>query len=706
MTTDENIMEEMLERATNPSRGTVDELSWQMFCMVVRSNPKLVDRAQEMIMQKIRSNNIAESTRSIDLLEECMTTCGPEFQDEASKFRFLNQLIRLVSKKHQGPDTPAPIKKRIMECLLLWTTEFPQRTKIRDVYEMLCKEGGVDHGTTSAIEAKRASVLGIDEEVLAKLIKSNDPENFKRANLLIQNRVKQDARRMDLLIEHKNILQEVTTTVSVLDQMLNIYESEGKKSDAESDTMCLMRELYQACKKHKSIMERLPALMGNLDETLIAETVEKNDSLQAVIKRYKNLVGSPTKKPTTNDISEPSPKSAAVEPIRSSSADLLSDLLGNESNITPTTESANAASSIDEVELLGATANLPTSKVDGTSLSPLEELQSLFDAGAVGNTGAPITAKNMTDVYSLNILEPINVFATSTAATSTVWSNAMGKEENSTEKGAYRKLPAIDKLSEDLLKASLQDVERAYSFKKDSEKLTLNKLAKEKIVSTPPFASPSKTEPKMSEHKVHQEMDDENMLNESSHKNAYDLEVSTKSDDTGKSHKIACDLEVSTKSEDTDAVVENEQVVEENPPIRHLADIEIDLDEVDPAPGDPLLLGNDDIKLMLNFTKNRPSKQVSVIVISAMNKSKLPVHDFQFEASVRKPCKLRLLQPTAITMLPCKPFRPASPINQVMLLLNPTGQPIDVTCIFGYKLGDDPDPIKESNVAKDIPYVE
>lgn len=41
-----------------------------------------------------------------------------------------------------------------------------------------------------------------------------------------------------------------------------------------------------------------------------------------------------------------------------------------------------------------------------------------------------------------------------------------------------------------------------------------------------------------------------------------------------------------------------------------------------------------------------------------------------------------------------------------MLLLNPTGKPVDVTCIVGYRLGDDPDPIKESIVAQGIPYVE
>lgn len=66
---------------------------------------------------------------------------------------------------------------------------------------------------------------------------------------------------------------------------------------------------------------------------------------------------------------------------------------------------------------------------------------------------------------------------------------------------------------------------------------------------------------------------------------------------------------------------------------------------------------------------------------------------------------MRLLPPTATTMAAVKPFRPPVPINQVILLSNFTQKSVDLTCIVGYKLGEDPDPIKETIVAKDIPYV-
>ncbi|XP_020717180.1 ADP-ribosylation factor-binding protein GGA1 isoform X2 [Ceratitis capitata] len=687
MTTNESIMEEMLDRATNPIRESVDELSSQMFCMVVRSNPQLVDRSQEMIMLKVRSNNVTESTRAITLLEECMNKCGTEFQDEASKFRFLNQLIRLVSKKYQGAQTPAPIKKRIMECLLLWTTEHPQKVKIREVYEMLCKEGGVEHVVAPSVESKRESVLGIDEEMLAKLINSKDPENYKRANLLIQNRVKQEARRRDLIIQHKNILQEVSNTVCLLDEMLNIYETEGNKNDEESESMNVIRELYQACKKHKPIMERLPELMENIDESLIVEAVENNEALQNVIKRYKCLVGTPTKK-TTREIGFDQSninksQRNEEENVGSTNIDLLSDLLGSETRIgvvSPATDTTS--SSIVDADILGATRNSVATREISSSTNPLDDLHEIF-AEATKNINMSENVKRANEIFSNSILEPISTLPTPLSGTKADGSITPKEADMVADKYTFRKMPTIDKLSEDLFQESLRDLERVYSFKKGPEKHTLNDLAEEKIKDNIISCTQSKTQPsdKISEKFCNQQMDDDNILKKVSDKEEDDLILPIKND-------------------------ENTEPKSETPQTTSLAEIEVDLDKVDPEEGERVLWDDDDIKVMLSFTKDRPRKEVSVIVISVHNKSKLPVHNFRFDASVHKPCKVRLLSPTAASMAPHKPFRPAIPINQVMLLLNPTGRPTDITCFLGYNLGDDPDPIKESNVAKDIPYVE
>ncbi|XP_032582309.1 ADP-ribosylation factor-binding protein GGA3 isoform X1 [Drosophila sechellia] len=667
MTTDESIMEEMLERATNPAQK-IDELGVQMFCIVVKSNAQLVHKAQEMIVAKVRSTNVTEATRAISLLEECMTQCGDDFQDEASKFRFLNELIRLVSKKYKGAETPHEVKQRIMECLLLWTTEFPQRQKIRDAYDMLRKEGDIEHGTTEAAVANRESVLGtIDEAMFAKLIKSNNPENFKRANLLLQYRMAQEARRSDLLAQHRLVLCEVQETMQLLNQMLDTYDPSNQ------DVSETLHELYKSCKKHKPIFQHLPQLLDDSDAQLVADTLDANGALLATMQRYKLLVPSSTRN-TASALTQSaatvagSAKSTAnstTATTSSNNAQLLNELLGdllidgsNEATTTATTSLPNTASSSSNAAAIGA--------------NPLADLSDIFSSAL-----AESEAKQQSQPFqnATTLLEPQVISQRTT--TETLANGNGGSASNVPE--TIRKMPQIDMLSEKLFQQILPTQDRMPNFKREPEKITLNDLARKRMHMNEP------EEPKTA--------------NDPASDSAPATATATATADSIDDVPLLSD-DAEKKDE---AVVAPVTVV---PPAKPLSEINVELDNIQATGEQRIVLDDDDMQLSMNFTSDRPGHRVSVIVISAQNKSRQPVRDFQFEASVKKPCKVRLLPPTDSQMPPHKPFRPATPINQVMLLLNPTGKAVDVTCIVGYKLGDDPDPIKESIVVKGIDYVD
>lgn len=660
MTTDESIMEEMLERATNPAQK-IDELGVQMFCIVVKSNAQLVHKAQEMIVAKVRSTNVTEATRAISLLEECMTQCGDDFQDEASKFRFLNELIRLVSKKYKGAETPHEVKQRIMECLLLWTTEFPQRQKIRDAYDMLRKEGDIEHGTTEAAVAKRESVLGtIDEAMFAKLIKSNNPENFKRANLLLQYRMAQEARRNDLLAQHRLVLCEVQETMQLLNQMLDTYDP------ANQDVSETLHELYKSCKKHKPIFQHLPQLLDDSDAQLVADTLDANCALLATMQRYKLLVPSPTRStaaalttsaPTVAS-SVKSTASSTTATTSSNNAQLLNELLGD-----LLIDGSNKAATT-------ATTSLPNAAASGSN--PLADLSDIFSSAL-----AESEAKQQSQPFqnATTLLEPQVI---SQGTTTEALANGNGGSASKVPE-TIRKMPQIDMLSEELFQQILPTQDRMPSFKRDPEKITLNDLARERMHIKAP--------------------EEPTTANDPASDSAPAIATATATVDSIDDVPLLSD-DVEKKDE---VVVAPVTVV---PPAKPLSEINVELDNIQATGEQRIVLDDDDMQLSLNFTSDRPGDRVSVIVISAQNKSRQPVRDFQFEASVKKPCKVRLLTPTDSQMPPHKPFRPATPINQVMLLLNPTGKAVDVTCIVGYKLGDDPDPIKESIVAKGIDYVD
>lgn len=163
---------------------------------------------------------------------------------------------------------------------------------------------------------------------------------------------------------------------------------------------------------------------------------------------------------------------------------------------------------------------------------------------------------------------------------------------------------------------------------------------------------------------------------------------------------INVDVEEDIKTASPPVIVKKE--------IKSLAEIQIDLDKITPSTDEPpRIIMNDPngLKIVLNFAKDHPRSDVSVIVVSIINQSVEPVEKLQFDASVTKPCKLRLLEPSSSSLPGIKPFRPpVDDITQVLLIANPTNiSGVNMVCILSYCVGDDPDPVRESIDVKNLP---
>lgn len=134
-----------------------------------------------------------------------MSKCGSKFHSEIGKFRFLNELIRLVSPQYDGHRTPKKIKDKILDLMLLWTINYPHEPKIKEAYDMLLSKG-VKHEYVKGVivqnsnndnrnghDARMSREQG--EPVLAAklkgLLQSSRPTDIQAANLLIQNMVKE-----------------------------------------------------------------------------------------------------------------------------------------------------------------------------------------------------------------------------------------------------------------------------------------------------------------------------------------------------------------------------------------------------------------------------------------------------------------------------------------------------------------------------------
>lgn len=100
-----------------------------------------------------------------------MKNCGRRFHNEVGKYRFLNELIKVVSPKvsslqigfyekyadcnvlpsrlflitscfqYMGDSAPEKVKMKIIEMLYSWTVAFPNETKIGEAYQTLRRQG-------------------------------------------------------------------------------------------------------------------------------------------------------------------------------------------------------------------------------------------------------------------------------------------------------------------------------------------------------------------------------------------------------------------------------------------------------------------------------------------------------------------------------------------------------------------------------------
>lgn len=150
-----------------------------------------------------------------------------------------------------------------------------------------------------------------------------------------------------------------------------------------------------------------------------------------------------------------------------------------------------------------------------------------------------------------------------------------------------------------------------------------------------------------------------------------------------------------------------ELVIQSEPKIA-LKDINLNMADIQPSEIEATRTIFDEkkgLKVLVNFAQGHPAKDVIVLVITVINQGPVAINNFQFEASVAKPCRLRVLEASDTKLPAVKPFKPPTEtIDQVLLLLNPTQKPINMVAILTYNLQGDPDPYKESIEVRDIPF--
>ncbi|KAJ1072080.1 hypothetical protein K5549_013947 [Capra hircus] len=291
-------LESWLNKATNPSNRQED---WEYiigFCDQINKELEGPQIAVRLLAHKIQSPQEWEAVQALTVLEACMKNCGRRFHNEVGKFRFLNELIKVVSPKYLGDRVSEKVKTKVIELLYSWTLALPEESKIKDAYHMLKRQGivhsdpliSVDRTLIPSPPPRPKNPVFDDEEkskLLAKLLKSKNPDDLQEANKLIKSMVKEDEARVQKVTERLHTLEEVDNSVKLLGEMLRHYSREGS---AEADKE-LMKELFDRCENKRRALFKLASETEDSDNSLVlGDILQASDNLSRVINSYKTVV--------------------------------------------------------------------------------------------------------------------------------------------------------------------------------------------------------------------------------------------------------------------------------------------------------------------------------------------------------------------------------------------------------------------------------
>ncbi|CDQ74368.1 unnamed protein product [Oncorhynchus mykiss] len=624
---DTGSLEARINKATNPLNRDTDWDSIQAFCDQLNNDLEGPQLATRLLAHKIQSPQEWEAMQALVVLETCMKSCGERFHSEVGKFRFLNELIKVVSPKYLGTRAPEPVKKKVLELIYSWTLGLPDEAKIADAYQMLKKQGIVKQDPVLPADKllllpppRPKNAIFEDEEkskTLTRLLNSTQPEDLKAANKLIQEMVQEDQKRAEKLSKRVNAIQDVNESVSLLTQLLEDYDrTTNPQSNAE-----LIQDLYQRCEKMRPTLFRLASDTEDNDEAL-AEILQANDSLTQVINLYRQQV----KGEVVNGNN-----SANTQRLTGSSVALL-DLSGLDtsppSSEFPTpTDSLNAPSQEmgislldDELMSLGLSEVTPHTSNPASQPEDSTTWDSFQSSDSVGIPDIPAAPSVLLSPDPLPYTQPLSTGATSGSSA----------------------LDELDLLGKTLLQQSLPPEGLQVKWDKPPFKPTLRDLQNKS--GTNPSLIPAFSP----EHPV--ALLGDRLL------------------DTSPVHTVIPPIEMTL----TDVFVPLESIKPSS-----LLPVTV--------------FDSHSLRVLFHFARDSlPSlADVLVVIISMLSSAPVPVSNILFQPSVPDTMRVKLQPPSGTELPAFNPILPPAAITQILLLANPHKEKVQLQYKLTFTLGEE-----------------
>ncbi|CAG5123676.1 unnamed protein product [Candidula unifasciata] len=683
MATTEDSIEILLNRATDPSMKEEDWDKITAFCDKVNAELEGPLLSTRLLAHKIQSPQEKEALFALTTLEACVKNCGRYFHQEIGKFRFLNELIKVVSPKYLGNRTSEKVKKRCVEIMYSWYKGLSHEPKIGEAYKMLKSQGIVKEDpvymdkTFSMFPPPKPRKADFEDDEKAKtlerLLRSKNPEDLQAANRLIKNMVKEDMERTEKRSRRINELESIRNQVKLLTEMINQHTSSASSKDEQE----MMKELFDNLEKQRPNLFRLASDTDENDNDGINDILKANDSVTRVMTLYKEKV-----------VGE-KPAGDYTPGAKDSS---LLDLGSDSVRPTPSAASTAATSSaalldndfkslgLDDMNDLGSIFNnIPSQQPQ--QMSALNTQQAVMSAFMGMQASPPHNFPLQTGFNGSPMIQP-QAARTAPFSVGPPAYSAISHNVKSATSGTSGSDPAVSVFGQtpvksasvsnstladlDILDRSLQDYKlskETFPVKTVPAKLPLNQLAANKAAATSQAAAVASSA-------------------QSSH-------INTSHTDLGPGMILQPQPAATNQSAvDSDFSPLVSAAPEPVPELLPLTDIFVSLEQIQPAPNIPSVTAyeKNNLKVMVHFAKDRPRADVVTMVVSTISTNTSPITGFIFQAAVPKIMKVKL-QPASASDFPgFNPILPPAAITQVMHVANPRKEKVRLKYKLSYTL--------------------
>ncbi|KAM3598051.1 uncharacterized protein V6R79_012835 [Siganus canaliculatus] len=612
-----------------------------------------------------------------------MKNCGRRFHNEVGKYRFLNELIKVVSPKYMGDSAPEKVKLKIIEMMYSWTVAFPNEAKISEAYQTLRRQGLVTHDPEIPLDRTlipspptRPKHPVFDNEdmgkLLAELLRSKNPEDLQEANRLIKNMVKEDEARVHKVTKRMNTLEEVNINVKLLTEMLSHY---NKDNSAASDKE-IIKELYERCDKLRRAAFKM-ATETEDNDTSLGDILQASDDLSRVINSYRQIVEG---QPINSDSEEPRSPPGYSE---SQTTDTLIDLAGLDTPSPP-----------QNIAPPPSQTSIPVSGEFGAFPIPVLPPPPKRLAGSHGSQSSspshPALDKTSTalsllddELLSLGLNDP----PTSLSSQSTPKLNELSGQWTSLQAPASsvdmfgsvaRSGPAVALPEPSAATHGLQNLQDlAMLGFSDPTPLSSQMTARGSSFGVPAAAAPS-------------------LIPGQGSPSSVSLLQHALPGSPALSHTKAQSLGSAPGSPLFRSLSPCHQPIQGSPARAcdvSLSGVHVPLEAIRPSKVLPVTAyDKDGVRMLLNFASDCPPGRpdVLVMVVSLLNTAPLPIHNVVLQAAVPKSMKVKLQPPTATELAPFNPILPPAAITQIMLLANPSKEKVRLRYKLSFTLGDRP----------------